>query len=587
MTDSPNSMTARRGTAGQTGQAGVLATLVMLAVQLIWRLNWSENGVVQAFPEFIVAAIARLTPLSIFGAATESYGSLAKKTLFAAVLLGIVAAGFQAGKAAGRLSRSIGHGAAGRLVAGLAVAAALWLVTMLAIMPIAYLGVFATKSSYTGDILVQTIVTFALFGVLWAIFAAPRLAASEAAGDRGELVSRRSVVGEATWSIATLAAAVTVGAAGWRLISPRAARGTAVTRGTPDTTVDGIVATQRALQGHPLPTPTPTPEPEARAAVGDVAELRSDLALQETPDPFALFIQLDSEDAITPVLTETNDFYKVSKNLSDPKVGASSWRLKISGMVNQPFELTYDEVVARSTLTKITTLMCISNELNGDLTGTAQWAGFPLKDLLDQAGVQEGAIDLKFRAADDYEDSIPLAAGLDPDTIVVTGMNGEALRDDHGFPARIIVPGIYGMKNVKWLTEIEVVGEDFKGYWQTRGWSDSAIPQIWGRIDRPSKSIPAGPFIATGLASAGDRDISRVEISLDDGDTWADAMLEPSLNPPLTWVRWAFPFEATPGKVKMRMRATDGTGQVMTEFERSPLPDGATGWPRRSFEVGD
>lgn len=585
-----DSASTRRSIAEQTGRAGMLAALVMLAVQLIWRLNWSENGVVQAFPEFIVAAISRLTPLSIFGAATENYGSLAKKTLFAAVLIGIVAVGFRAGQSAGWLSRRIGHDGFGRLVAGLIVAAVLWLFTMLVVMPIAYLGVFATKSSYTNDILVQLSVTFALFGVLWAVFAAPRLADTEVDMEQGELVTRRSVLGGAAWGVGTLAAAVTVGGAAWRLVNPRAARGTAITTTTTTTTtnsVDGIVATQRALQGHPLPTPmpTPTPEPEARTSVVDVAELQSDVAADLPTDPIALFVQLDAEEQITPVLTETDDFYHVSKNLSDPEVGANSWRLKVSGMVNQPLELTYDEVMTRSTMDKITTLMCISNELNGDLTGTAQWTGFLLKDLLEQAGIQDGAVDLKLRAADDYEDSIPLAAGLDPDTMVVTGMNGEALRDDHGFPARIIVPGIYGMKNVKWLTEIEVVGEDFKGYWQTRGWSDPAIPQIWGRIDEPSESIPPGPFIATGLASAGDRDIARVEISLDDGDTWADAILEPSLNPPLTWVRWAFPFEAQPGKYKLRMRAHDGTGQVMTEIERAPLPDGATGWPRRRFEV--
>lgn len=584
----------RRLIAEQTGRAGILAALVMLAVQLIWRLNWSENGVVQAFPEFVVAAISRLTPLSVFGAATENYGSLAKKTLFASVLLGIVAVGFRAGVIAGWLARRIDRGGFGRVIAGFAVAGALWLVTMLVVLPIAHLGAFASQSSYTSDILVQLSITFALFGGLWAVFATPRLAdATEVEMEQGELVTRRSVLGGVVYGVGTVAAAVTVGAAGWRLISPRPSRGAGaiptVTGTTPRaSTVDGIVATQRALQGNPLPTalPTETPEPEAAVYTRDVAELQSDTTIAAAQqDPLALFVQLDAEERITPILTETDDFYHVSKNLSDPTVSANGWSLKISGMVSQPLELTYDQVVARSSVDKITTLMCISNELNGDLTGAAQWTGFPLKELLDEAGLQTGAVDLKFKAADDYEDSIPVAAGLDPDTLVVTGMNGEPLRDDHGFPARIIVPGIYGMKNIKWLTEIQVVGEDFQGYWQTRGWSDPAIPQIWGRIDQPTRSIKPGPFIATGLASAGDRDIARVEISLDDGETWADAILEPSLNPPLTWVRWALPFDAVEGKYKMRMRATDGTGQIMTEVERSPLPDGATGWPRRSFEV--
>ncbi len=575
------SRTSRRSAAAHAGRAGLLAALVMLAVQLIWRLNWSHNGVVQAFPEFVVAAISRLTPLSVFGAATENYGSLAKKMLFASVLLGIAGVGFRSGSVAGWLSNRIDRGAAGRFISGLVVAATLWLVTLVGIMPIAHLGLFATGSSYTNDILFQLTITFALFGLLWAAFASPELAESDARDAGGDLVSRRSLFGQGAWGLGTIAAAIVVGASGWRLISPRKMRATASS--TPASTVDDIVATQRALQGQSLPAPTP--EAVSAETVVEVAELKSDLIVQDA-DPYALFLALDAEQKITPVLTETDDFYHVSKNLVDPEVGIDGWKLKVIGMVNQPLELTYDEVVAMSTTAKITTLSCISNTLNGDLTGTAQWTGFPLLDLLNRAGVQSGVIDVKFKAADDYEDSIPLDRALDPDTTVVVSMNGLPLRDDHGYPARMIVPGIYGMKNVKWLQEIELVGEDFMGYWQTRGWSDSAQNQVWGRIDQPpGGKIDPGPFVAAGIASAGDRDISRVELSFDDGETWADATLEPSLNPPFTWVRWAYPFEAVSGKYKMKMRATDGSGQVMDEKERQPLPDGATGWPRRSFEV--
>jgi len=287
------------------------------------------------------------------------------------------------------------------------------------------------------------------------------------------------------------------------------------------------------------------------------------------------------------VLTDTGKFYHVSKNLSDPRLDADGWTLEIKGMVNQPLSLTLDQLNQRATTHKITTLMCISNELNGDLTGTAEWIGVPLADLLNEAGVQQGVVDIKLHAADDYEDSFPIEKGLDPDTLVVVGMNGEPLRDDHGFPARIIVPGIYGMKNVKWVDSIELIDSDFQGYWQTRGWSDTAIPQIWGRIDSPSVGkIDPGDQYVDGLATAGDRGISRVEVSLDDGGTWADAIIEPSLNPPFTWVRWAFPFTAVSGQdVVIKMRATDGEGNLMIEDGQSPLPDGATGYPRRRVKV--
>ncbi|HKG26331.1 MAG TPA: molybdopterin-dependent oxidoreductase, partial [Thermomicrobiales bacterium] len=524
--------------AGRAGQAGLLAALLMLAVQLVWRLNWSQNGVVQAFPEFIVAAISRLTPLSIFGAATENYGGNAKKTLFVAVLFGIVAVGYQAGRVAGWLSRRIDRGAGGRFAAGFAVAGALLLFTLAVVMPIAHLGFFASDSSYTNDILVQSVVTFALFAVAWALLAAP--AVTRAVEPTGlDTLSRRAALGRAGWGVATLAAVATVGVSTWRLVAPRAARvGSMATEIGTETTVQDIVATQRALQGHPLPTPT---TPISEVAAQEAAALHSDVMVQEA-DPFALFVQLDAEQKITPVLTETDDFYHVSKNFSDPKVGADSWSLKITGLVERELELSHDDLVARATTQKITTLGCISNPLNGNLIGTAQWTGVPLVDLLNEAGIKPGAVDLKFHAADDYEDSVPIERGMDPDNLVVVGMNGETLRDDHGYPARLIIPNIYGMKNVKWLERIEVVDEDFKGYWESRGWSDDATFQIWGRIDEPGDgdTWKTGPNIATGVASAGDRDVARVEISLDDGETWADATLEPSLNPPFTWVRWAY-----------------------------------------------
>ncbi|MDP9364753.1 MAG: molybdopterin-dependent oxidoreductase, partial [Chloroflexota bacterium] len=299
------------------------------------------------------------------------------------------------------------------------------------------------------------------------------------------------------------------------------------------------------------------------------------------------FTELDDAGALTLPLTTVPDFYHVSKNISDPTVDGEGWTLRLNGMVERPLELTYEQVVGRATVRKITTLGCISNELNGELIGTAEWQGVPLRDLLVEAGVDPAAVDLVFRCADDYADSIPLAQGMDPDTLLVVGMNGEPLAPDHGYPARMIVPGIYGMKNVKWLQSIEAVDVDFKGYWQTRGWSDPAPYQIWARIDRPEDdaSIPAGPAVAAGVASAGDRGVSRVEVSLDDGERWADAPLEPTINPPFTWVRWVFPFEAVAGGHRMRVRVTDGNGAVATNERRSPLPDGATGWPDRSFEV--
>ncbi|MGI9253781.1 MAG: molybdopterin-dependent oxidoreductase, partial [Thermomicrobiales bacterium] len=235
---------------------------------------------------------------------------------------------------------------------------------------------------------------------------------------------------------------------------------------------------------------------------------------------------------------------------------------------------------------RITTLACISNDINGDLIGTAEWTGVTLGDLLADAGVKEGAVDLVFSAADDYQDSITLERALDPETMLVTGMNGAPLTDDHGFPVRMIVPGIYGMKNVKWLESIELVDTDFQGFWQTRGWSEPAPYQIWGRIDTPASgaNVPKGPAVAAGMASAGDRGIERVEVSLDGGTSWADAELEPPINGPFTWVRWRFGFAAE-ADGELIVRITDGEGTVAPQQERPPLPDGATGWPTRRITI--
>lgn len=544
-------------------EAGLLAALGMLAVQLLWRLN---GGNVPAFPEFIVAAIARLTPLEFFGAATENYGSLAKKSLFVAVLLGIVAVGAAGGGWAGRLSRGAGFGR--RLVAGGIVALALFLVTNLVILPIGYYGVFAVDSSRTGSILTQLTLTFALYAVAWAVFSgllAERRGLVTAGG-----ISRRAIAGKGLGGILMLILTGSVGALAWRIVDRG---GSGVDEAESDAAAEQIAASARG-------------DDPANAPAAAQAEGTPEASAAPTPDVAATFAELDANGRVSPVITSVADFYHVSKNIVDPVVDRSNWSLTIGGMVDREQTFTLDQLNALATTVKITTLGCISNTLNGDLVGTAEWQGVPLVQLLATAGVQPGVVDLKFHCADDYEDSISLDRAFDPDTMVVLGMNDAPLTDDHGAPARLIIPGIYGMKNVKWVERIDLVDEDFKGYWQTRGWSDPAPYQIWGRIDYPDgDDLEPGPAVAAGMASAGDRGVSRVEISMDDGETWADAILEPSINPPFTWVRWAFPFEAVSGDYRMKMRATDGEGTVAPEDEQDPLPDGATGWPGRRFDV--
>jgi len=289
-----------------------------------------------------------------------------------------------------------------------------------------------------------------------------------------------------------------------------------------------------------------------------------------------------------PAITPNRDFYVVSKNFIDPSVDETSWTLEIGGLVDTPITFTYEQMLARPSVEFISTLECISNPVGGPYISTARWRGFSLRDLLLEAGIQPGTVDIAFHAADDYVDSIPLSEGLAEDTMLVHTMNDEPLPVLHGFPLRAIVPGIFGMKNVKWITRIEAVGEDILGYWQQREWNDNAPVLTMSRVDAPREGqrVPLGTRRQIGgVAFAGDRGISKVEVSLDDGVSWQECELSEPLSS-LTWRLWKVPYEATEaGMVNVTVRATDGTGALQTSEERDILPSGATGWHRRTFEV--
>jgi len=287
-------------------------------------------------------------------------------------------------------------------------------------------------------------------------------------------------------------------------------------------------------------------------------------------------------------ITPTDEFYVVSKNFQDPSVNTSEWTLEVGGLVANPTTLSYSDVVARESVEFVSTLECISNSIGGKYISTATWRGFPLAELLREAELQDGIVDIELHAADGYVESIPLAEALAEDTMIVTSMNGEPLTDGHGAPARLIVPGIFGMKNVKWLTKVIAVDEDIKGYWQERGWSDPAPVVTMSKVSTPrgGNDLPVGqPFNVGGVAFAGDRGIDRVEVSFDGGVTWQDAALSEPLSS-LAWRLWAI--EHVPdqtGDLRITVRATDGTGEVQTSDERDALPDGATGYHEIRVQV--
>ena len=254
----------------------------------------------------------------------------------------------------------------------------------------------------------------------------------------------------------------------------------------------------------------------------------------------------------------------------------------------QPYTLNYGELLAQPMQKQYETLMCISNEVGGHYMSNALWEGVPLAHLLEKAGgVRKGATKVVLHAADDYSDSIHLVKALEPTTVVAVRMNGETLPQGHGYPARLLVPGIYGMKHVKWITRIEVVDIDYHGYWQQSGWSDPAPIRMTSRIDTPltGTTLSANKLMyVAGVAFAGNKGISRVDVSFDGGKNWQSATLKKPLSD-LTWVLWEIPWQPNAGDHLVTVRAIDKEGSVQDPVDAPPLPDGSSGYHNITLSV--
>ena len=297
---------------------------------------------------------------------------------------------------------------------------------------------------------------------------------------------------------------------------------------------------------------------------------------------------IDALAGTTPRITANEDHYTVDTTLVKPRVDVGDWKLEITGNVEKPFTMSYDELLDLESVEQVRTLECISNPIGGDLMSTAVWTGVHLKDLLDRAVVKPGAFKVVLTSVDGYQDSFPIAKAMEPDTLVAYLMNGKTVPQEHGFPARVLVPNIYGMKNVKWIQQIKVDTFDFKGYWQEQGWNDVATVNTNTRIDVPTGHTirwSGSDTVLAGVAFAGARGIKTVELSFDDGKTWDTATLEQAAGP-ITWVRWIYHWTPPgPGPRNVWARATDGTGEVQTPVAREPFPDGSTGYHKLPVNV--
>ncbi|QOC90370.1 molybdopterin-dependent oxidoreductase [Micromonospora craniellae] len=284
---------------------------------------------------------------------------------------------------------------------------------------------------------------------------------------------------------------------------------------------------------------------------------------------------------VAPFVTENRRFYRIDTALVVPQVDPQTWRLRIHGRVRNPVTLSFADLLARPMVERYVTLACVSNEVGGDLIGNARWLGVPLRELLDEVQPLDGADQVVGRSVDGWTCGTPTVVLRDGrDALLAVGMNGEPLPVAHGFPARMVVPGLYGYVSAcKWITELELTSfADFDAYWVPRGWSAEGPVKTQSRIDtpRPRNRPAAGPVTVAGVAWAQHRGVRRVEVRVD-GGPWQEAELAPTASVD-TWVQWSWRWEATPGEHTLQVRATDAAGEAQTEQRRGVAPDGATGW---------
>ena len=288
---------------------------------------------------------------------------------------------------------------------------------------------------------------------------------------------------------------------------------------------------------------------------------------------------------VTPLVTSNALFYKIDTAIGgDPQVDPAAWSLSIGGLLDRPLTLSYADLLAMPQTETWATIGCVGNDVGGPLVGTARWQGVLLADVLRAAGPRAAASQVAMTSVDGYTGAFPLTIALDGrQALIALGMNGEALPVAHGFPARVVVPGLYGYESaVKWLARVDLVDDSYRAFWVQRGYAKAAPFRTQSRIDIPADGRTAtrdgaGNVVVAGMAWAPHRGIAQVEVSID-GGRWQPATLAPDLLGPDTWRPWTWQWHATPGPHQLRVRATDATGETQPGRPRGVLPDGATGW---------
>ena len=505
--------------AGRLSEADRLTLAGAVAALVTLAVAFLIRGLfdMPTLPELIASTLLRFMPIELFSFGLQVFGGWAKPVLLGGAVLGIVSLGSAIARFDGRTFADMQPGR--RLRATLKLALVIWAPLALFGLVASGIGViFLATNRETVQLLASLLVSALVYAVAL------------------------------HWGIGFVAAQV------------RAARGPAVDR--PPRSLS-----RRRLLGQ--------------AAAG-VAGLASLAYLGRIVVATRAGVGGERTGEISAPVTPVGEFYTVSKNFVNPSVGLDGWSLSVGGMTQRTIELSYDELRALPAVEQHATLTCISNPVGGNLIDNAAWTGVRLADILELAGVEGEPARVVFYGADGYSDSFEIEKAFEPTTIVAYLMNGAPLEDKHGFPARLIVPGKYGIKNGKWLERIELVRGNYEGYWQARGWTNTADIKTMSTFERPLDRavLNLEPQEIGGVAFAGPRGISRVEYSLDGGETWQDA--DELLNPgPLSWTIWRATWTpAGSGAYRLVVRATDGEGNLQSDAHADPLPDGASGYHR-------
>jgi DMSO/TMAO reductase YedYZ molybdopterin-dependent catalytic subunit len=332
----------------------------------------------------------------------------------------------------------------------------------------------------------------------------------------------------------------------------------------------GVFGRNAIVSGSSAPTPTvPLPPP---AEVVPPLSAAADLA-PSTP-------------GLTPIVVPNDQFYRIDTALLVPSLDTATWQLRIHGLVERETTLTWEQLISLPMFEQYCTIACVSNEVGGHLVGNAKWTGVRLRDVLDIAGPTSSATQLVGRSVDGWTAGMPMAWVDDPERepMIAVQMNDEPLPRAHGYPARLIVPGLFGyVSATKWLWELELTTwESYDAYWVPLGWSKEGPILTQSRIDTPRGNVAPGRTPIAGVAWAPDRGISKVEVGID--GEWRDAQLSAPISD-ATWVQWLYTWDATPGHHSVEVRATDGTGALQEEIPSRPAPDGARGWHSVAVDV--